>query len=85
MAATVSYDDATRRATLDPSADLNADAECRVTLTGGIVDLVKNPPATTTWKFRTGLPVEPCDSRGEHGAIDDGRWPCRGRTSIMGP
>lgn len=54
VAATVSYDDATRRATLDPSADLNADAECRVTLTGGIEDLVKNPPATTTWKFRTG-------------------------------
>ena len=54
MAATVTYDDATRRATLDPNANLDADAGYRVTLTGGIVDLAKNPPATTTWKFRTG-------------------------------
>ena len=54
VAAAVSYVDATHRATLNPNANLNANAEYRVTLTRGIVDLATNPLATTTWKFRPG-------------------------------
>lgn len=57
VAATVTYDAATRTATLDPSADLAPDTRWRVTLTGGksaIRDLAGNPLTTLRWSFTTG-------------------------------
>jgi hypothetical protein len=57
VAATVSYDSATRTATLDPTATLAADTVYTATLTGGtaaIRDLAGNPFSTMVWSFLTG-------------------------------
>jgi hypothetical protein len=53
VAATVSYNDVTHTATLDPNANLNANAVYSVTLTSGITDLATNPLTTTAWTFKT--------------------------------
>jgi hypothetical protein len=57
VAGAVSYDAATRTATLDPTAALAADTRYTATLTGGataIRDAANNPLATTSWTFTTG-------------------------------
>ena len=55
--ATVTYDEATRTATLDPTGDLAADIAYTATLVGGpaaIRDVVGNPLASPSWVFTTG-------------------------------
>src|SRR5215213_2966137 len=54
VAATVTYSDGTRTATLDPTASLKANTNYRVTLTNGIADLANNRLGAVTWTFRTG-------------------------------
>ncbi|GAA2721565.1 peroxidase family protein [Cellulomonas aerilata] len=59
--AAVTYDAATRVATLNPTADLAAGTQYTATLTGGaaaIRDLTNSPLATTTWTFTTAAPVD---------------------------
>ena len=54
--AAVTYDAATRVATLDPTADLAANTQYTATVTGGagaVRDLAGNPLATATWTFTT--------------------------------
>jgi hypothetical protein len=56
VTAAVSYDGATRTATLNPGANLAAGTRYTATLTGGataIRDLANNPLATTSWSFTT--------------------------------
>jgi hypothetical protein len=65
VAAEVSYDDTTRIATLDPSADLAADTKYTVTLAGGasaIRDAAGNPLLNVSWTFTTTAPVPPVPS-----------------------
>lgn len=55
--ATVTDDQATRRATLDPNALLTPNTTYTATLTGGtatIRDLANRPLASTSWRFTTG-------------------------------
>ena len=55
--ATVTYNAATRTATLDPSGNLPADGTYTATLTGGttaIRDAAGTPLGTTSWRFTTG-------------------------------
>jgi hypothetical protein len=55
--ATVTYDAATRTATLNPNADLAPLTRYRAILTGGptaIRDLAGNPFGSTNWTFTTG-------------------------------
>ncbi len=57
VGAVVTYNATTRVATLNPNANLAANVQYRVTLTGGataIRDLAGAPLATTTWTFTTG-------------------------------
>ncbi|WP_457946486.1 S8 family serine peptidase [Pseudarthrobacter sp. alpha12b] len=57
IAASVTYNTTTRTATLDPAANLAADATYTATLTGGtsaIRDAAGTPLATTSWTFTTG-------------------------------
>ena len=56
VAAPVTYDAATRTATLDPAADLAANTQYTATLTGGasgIQDAAGNALATVSWTFTT--------------------------------
>jgi Tol biopolymer transport system component len=56
VSGTVTYDPATRVATLDPVAALAAGTSYRATLTGGaaaVRDAAGNPLATTSWTFTT--------------------------------
>jgi len=59
IAAGVSFDAATRTATLDPSADLAAGAVYAVSLTSGIADLAGNPLAPLSWTFTTAAAPPP--------------------------
>ncbi|MDT0351679.1 Ig-like domain-containing protein [Pseudonocardia charpentierae] len=57
IAASVGYDAATRKATLDPTSNLAANTRFTATLTGGttgIKDMANNPLATGSWTFTTG-------------------------------
>ncbi|MDQ0799780.1 subtilisin family serine protease [Arthrobacter sp. SLBN-112] len=57
ITATVTYNDSTRTATLDPAVNLAADATYTATLVGGpaaIRDAAGTPLATTSWTFTTG-------------------------------
>ncbi len=59
VAAAVTYDAATRIATLDPSADLAANTQYTATLTGGasaIKGATGTPLATVSWTFTTAAP-----------------------------
>jgi Bacterial Ig-like domain/Protein of unknown function (DUF1565) len=61
LAATVTYDAATRVATLNPTADLAANTRYTATLTGGasaIRDAADNPLGTVSWSFTTGAPAD---------------------------
>jgi methionine-rich copper-binding protein CopC len=54
VAATISYDPATRTATLRPAAPLSANTGFQVTLSGTVTDLAGNPlGADATWGFTT--------------------------------
>ena len=53
VAATVTYDPATFRAVLDPSANLVRGRTYQVIARSGIRDLVGNALLTTSWKFKT--------------------------------
>jgi hypothetical protein len=56
VAAVVTYDPATRRATLNPNANLARGTRYTATLTGGatgIRDMAGNPLTTTSWSFTT--------------------------------
>jgi PKD repeat protein len=53
VAAAVSYDSATRTATLNPNADLSPGTTYTVRLTGGIADAAGNPLGATSWTFTT--------------------------------
>jgi len=63
VVAQVSYDSATKKATLDPGADLEAGATFTVTLKGGtsgIKDVAGNPlTADKSWSFSTAAPPPP--------------------------
>jgi hypothetical protein len=57
VAAVVSYDAATRTATLNPNANLAANTQYTATVTGGatgIRDTANNPLTTASWSFTTG-------------------------------
>ncbi len=54
VAAVVTYDAATRTATLNPNATLAADRTFTVSATAGIRDVAGNALAATTWTFITG-------------------------------
>jgi hypothetical protein len=75
--AQVSYDAATRKATLDPNADLDPSATYLATLEGGatgVKDLAGNPlGADKAWSFSTGVaPLPPPDSNPPETSIDSG-------------
>ena len=62
IAATVTYDAATRVATLNPTSTLSANVAYTATLTGGataIRDIANNPLVTTSWSFTTGDTIAP--------------------------
>ena len=64
-ARSVTYDAATRIATLDPSADLAANTQYTATLTGGasaIKGATGTPLATVSWTFTTAAPAAPADT-----------------------
>jgi subtilisin family serine protease len=73
IAATVSYDEATKKATLDPNADLDQGATYTATHkggTGGAKDAAGNPlEADKVWSFTT---VEPADTTAPETMIDSG-------------
>jgi hypothetical protein len=50
---TVTYDSATKTATLKPDAALSAGTKYAVTLTSGIKDLAGNSLKSTSWSFTT--------------------------------
>lgn len=54
VAAPVSWNAATRVATLNPSATLAADRKHTASVTAGITDLAGNPLAASSWAFTTG-------------------------------
>jgi methionine-rich copper-binding protein CopC len=56
VAATVSYDAATRVATLDPTAQLAAGTTYTATISSGVVDAARNTLAATSWTFTTAAP-----------------------------
>lgn len=53
VGATVTYDAATRKLTITPSARLAAGTKYRASLTSGLRDLVGNRFAGTSWTFTT--------------------------------
>jgi hypothetical protein len=57
LPATVTYDPATRTASLHPASPLLMGATYRVALSGRITDVAGNPLAWTTWTFSTAAPV----------------------------
>ncbi len=58
VAATVTYDAATKKATLDPSADLEAGKKYTATVTTGVKDKAGNAlAADKTWSFTTASPT----------------------------
>ncbi len=73
VAATIAYDAAERRLSLDPVAGLQNSATYSVTIkggTGGATDLAGNPlAADTTWSFATGPPPPPPPDQGPGGPI----------------
>lgn len=54
VAATVTYDDGTRTATLNPDVDLAPDTLYTAQLTSGITDLAGNALSPVSWSFTTG-------------------------------
>ena len=75
VAATLTYDAATRIATLDPKADLAAGTQYTATLTGGatgIKSLTGTPLATATWNFTT-APGSAAPALRRHGRADGDR------------
>jgi methionine-rich copper-binding protein CopC len=65
VGAVVTYDAASRTATLDPSADLAANTQYTATLTGGasaIKGATGTPLATVSWTFTTAAPAAPTDT-----------------------
>ena len=65
VGAVVTYDAASRTATLDPSADLAANTQYTATLTGGasaIKGVTGTPLATVSWTFTTAAPAAPADT-----------------------
>jgi acid phosphatase type 7 len=73
LTAQVSYDAATKKATLDPTSDLEAGATYTATLKGGVTgmkDLAGNPlAADKTWSFTTAAPA---DTTAPETTIDSG-------------
>jgi subtilisin family serine protease len=59
IATTVSYDDATRRATITPAAQLASRTSYVVSIAAGIADLAGNPLASRTFTFTTGDYIAP--------------------------
>ena len=57
LPATVTYDPATRKASLHPSAALLMGGTYRVALSGRITDVAGNPLRWTVWTFSTAAPV----------------------------
>ena len=75
VGAVVTYDAASRTATLDPSADLAANTQYTATLTGGasaIKGATGTPLATVSWTFTTAAP----SPGGHHPADGDGPVAC---------
>jgi len=65
VGAVVTYDAASRTATLDPTADLAANTQYTATLTGGssaIKSATGTPLATASWTFTTAAPAAPVDT-----------------------
>jgi unsaturated chondroitin disaccharide hydrolase len=87
VAAGVSYDAATKTATLDPSADLVAGAIYTATLTNGIADLAGNQLVAVSWTFTTATaPPPPSGTRIKTITFEDGSLthPTSGVDSING-
>ena len=59
VATTVTYDSATRRATIAPVATLASRTKYVVTITAGITDLAGNPLTATSFSFTTGDHIAP--------------------------
>ncbi|NKX51169.1 Ig-like domain-containing protein, partial [Arthrobacter deserti] len=68
---TVSYNAATRTATLVPNGTRLANPRYTVKLTGGIKDATGNPLAATSWSFTTG-----------NGPVLSRRTPAPGATGV---
>jgi hypothetical protein len=76
LGATVSYDQANKKATLDPTADLDPSATYTATVkggSGGVKDLAGNPLAQDkTWSFATAATPPPLDITPPETTIDSG-------------
>jgi hypothetical protein len=76
VTATVSYDAATKKAALDPDADLDPNATYTAAVKGGtsgVKDPAGNPLAQdTTWSFTTAAPPPPQDTTPPETTIDSG-------------
>ena len=76
VAAQVTYDPVNNKATLDPDADLEADATYTATLKGGadgVKDVAGNPLAEDkTWSFTTAVAPPPTDTTPPETTIDSG-------------
>jgi large repetitive protein len=76
VGATVSYDQANKKATLDPTADLDPSATYTATVkggSGGVKDLAGNPLAQDkTWSFATAATPPPLDITPPETNIDSG-------------
>jgi unsaturated chondroitin disaccharide hydrolase len=87
VAASVSYDAASRTATLDPTAALSPGVLYSATLAGGIADLASNPLAPVSWTFTTAsAPPPPSGGRIKTITFEDGALthPASGVDSING-
>jgi hypothetical protein len=86
IAASVSYDAASRTATLDPGAELSASTVYTATLTNGIADLAGNPLAPLSWTFTTAATPPPDGTRIKTITFEDGSLthPTSGVDSING-
>jgi hypothetical protein len=74
VAAQVSYDAATRKATLNPNVDLQAATAYTATVkggSGGVKDVAGNPlGADRTWRFTTATPPETTINSGPSGTVN---------------
>jgi unsaturated chondroitin disaccharide hydrolase len=86
IAASLSYDAASRTATLDPGAELSASSVYTATLTNGITDLAGNPLAPVSWIFTTDAASPPGGTRIKAITFEDGSLthPTSGVDSING-
>ena len=86
VAASVSYDSASKTATLTPGAALAFNTTYTANLTAGIADAANNPLAATSWSFTTAAAPPPASTRikditFESGSLTD---PSNGADAVVG-